>query len=160
MSKYEQLCESYRASVERLLHYKSDCFSFAYQFFEGLKKYLEIPEMDIKFHLGNEPDNITKDCTLKEAMLLREDGCYLITFSLTLKASTGSEIVLIPFKFRKIDEGYTIYMLNLRQEFNIQHMQQLVGVYDFIFTELKNFYEQDLFADQGKKIGFLARNFT
>ena len=159
VGKYDELCIAYNSSLERFHSYQESCYEFAENFFAEMKRYFGLPANILKFHVVSQNDKALSESSLRKAMQLGEDGFYLLPFSLTLTSGLGDEIVVITIKIKRNDDEFAIKLANLRKEFIIRTDKDYEIVFEYIFDELKFYYDHDgrIFKLSVNPIGFIAR---
>ncbi len=143
MGKYDELCILQQAALNRYTDYEQACYTFAENFFDGLIKYLECPEKAIKYHLSGHPNDIVNECPLYQALTRQNDGYYEIYFSLTLAGEESQDIILISFKLKKATDHYSIRAGMQRKDFEVAGTDDVISIYDYIYSTIKKYYEQD-----------------
>lgn len=157
MGKYDELCILQQAALNRYVDYEQACYTFAENFFDSLIKYLECSETVIKYHLSASPTDIVSDCPLHQALTRQNDGFYEIYFSLTLANQESQDMILISFKLKKAADHYTIRAGLQRRDFEIAGTDDLISVYEYFYSTIKNYYEQDGYMKPtSNTIGFVV----
>lgn len=151
MSKYDQLCKAYSKNLSDFKTYKEVCYRFAMSLMHQLKHEFNIPDERLQLRSKDDPKETTQN--MLEAMDMQKDTFWHIRFSITvcadsqdhdepLKESMSFEICI------KKMPSYFILSIPNEREFTIEEAGEgnhnFVPFFDYLFTSLKNFYEQEL----------------
>lgn len=155
MAKYDDLCALSQAALNRYTQYTDDCCAFTESFFSGLKEYFSYPDDTLRFYSPDESLDLTKLCTLREAMKHCTDGFFELYFSLTLRPPALDDTILAVMRVKKNPDCYIIRIGMSRREFEIHGEADLTRVYDYIFESIKAYYDRDGFIKSATNpIGF------
>lgn len=155
MSKYDDLCAEYQQASARFNQYADYCYTFADEFFTGLKEYLDCPDDTIKFYAPQDMLDIKQGCDLKKALLHSPDGYYSLCFSLTLKNSGEQDVVLAALRIKKASDYFLVKVGLSRKEFEISAKEDFIPAFDYIYDSIKNYYQRDGFIKStSNPIGF------
>lgn len=137
MTRFEELCDSYRKLLTEAEEYESDCKNFAKTIVNGFIDFLECGRNDL----------IIKDFSLNE------DGYYHAILQLTVYDSPEphAEKGLVPDILLKIgyDKGDFIIRTSTgnqvfairREELEKTDSESLVNLYEYLFRGIKSYYE-------------------
>jgi len=143
MGKFNELCTLQQAAFNRYAEYEQCCYIFADNFFGGLRKYLDCPEGAIKFHVSGQQEDVRGECPLHQALIRQNDGFYEVYFSLTLSNEDIQDIILVSCKIKKAADHYTVRIGMQRKDFEVAGSDDLMNIYDHIYSTIKNYYDQD-----------------
>lgn len=155
MSKYDDLCTEYQLASARFDQYADNCYTFADDFFSGLKEYFDCPDDAITFYAPKDMLDINQGCDLKAALLHNPDGYYALYFSVTLKTSATQDIVLAALRIKQAANCFLVKVGLSRKEFEIKTKEDLIPAFDYIFDSIKSYYQKDGFIKStAAPIGF------
>lgn len=167
MTKFEELCNSYRLSRKKYFDYKNECVNFAEKLVNGMIAHFECPKEQIKYFSPKDqviPDNYSFQ-SLRGLMTLEDDTFWHFQIGLTLYESpeiiTPREIVTIHILLKKVCESFIVKINTFEEKFEIYSNKpaDFKNFYEFIFNKIKEDHEKDaaIFyekTDSVRKIGF------
>ncbi|MBZ0193307.1 MAG: hypothetical protein K8F34_16685, partial [Candidatus Kuenenia stuttgartiensis] len=125
MTKFEELCNSYRLSRKKYFDYKNECVNFAEKLVNGMIDHFECPKEQIKYFSPKDqviPDNDSFQ-SLRGVMTLEDDTFWHFRIGLTLYESheiiTPREIVTIHILLKKINERFIVKINTFEEKFEI-----------------------------------------
>lgn len=149
MSKYNEMCESYKNSQAKFFEYQESCRGFAKEFIYGFLSYIEIPKEDYTFvPTDKEPDPGSK-YSLFGAMHLNEDTYYHIGIIVTLRSNPAGvprQDLKFVLRLKQLDEVFLTKVLDDEDPIRVVpgDAAGYKTVYDHIVTTIKNFLENEL----------------
>jgi hypothetical protein len=167
MTKFEELCNSYRLSRNKYFNYRNECVNFADELVYGMIGYFKCPKEQIKCFSpkGQDmPDN--HSCQLlRGVMTLEDDTFWHFGIGLTLYESPEiiipRETVTIHILLKKVCERFIVKINTFEEKFEIYRNKpaDFKNFYKFIFNKIKEDHEKEtaIFyekTDSVKKIGF------
>jgi len=107
MSKFEELCSTYKKAVDAWWAYRDEGLQFVRMLIARYLTYLKLPQSDWRFvPVGKEPEpNRTYNCL--EAMHLHQDTFWHLGFQIPMYVAPNEyprQRLLIHFMFRKADD--------------------------------------------------------
>jgi len=147
MSKFEDLCKSYKISRKKYFSYQNESYDFARNLVQGYIRYLDIPEEQFKFiPLDKEPKAGT-NYTIFGAIHLAEDSFWNLGMQITLYSAPNEfphQPVLIRFKFKKKSEN--VFVVKISDEdkehsINIDSDNDFNDFYDYLQAQIQSHFE-------------------
>lgn len=164
MTKFNELCNSYRLSREKYFNYRNECIDFADKLVGNMIGYFQWPKEQIKYvsPKGNDSDSVY---TLRGVLSLEDDTFWHFGLGLTLYESPDIkpyETAIIHILLKKDCEHFIVKIKNFKDEFEIfkDKPEDFENFFEFIFNKIKEDYEKDfeIFFEQEdttiRKIGF------
>ena len=157
MTRYGELVRAQSAALHRLAEYHNLCVKFAEQFFDGMLQYFKCPEENLKFF---SIEDTVKESTMVEALYLQDDGYYSINFAFIVQSPGFEDSIVLPLRFKKLSDKSILRIGRIRREFEIAEGETPTPVYEHLFTEIRNFYDNDgyIIKKTNNPIGFITRN--
>ena len=154
MSRYDELCSSYDAAVNKYQEYKDECSTLIIKFRQHFIEYLACPEERVwYFRFGEEgPDQ--RQSPYKA---LRLDDAGFWNVGITIHVDTKYAFVFEGYllRFRRSDERYLAQVLG--KDFSISKDGDFEPCFEAIYMDFKTANEQgldDTLRKGASKIGF------
>ncbi len=165
MTKFEELCSSYRLSRNKYFDYRNECVNFAEELVRRMINYFQCPKEQIKCFSPKDqvmPDNHSHQL-LRGVMILEDDTFWHFGIGLTLYESPDikpCETVTIHILLKKVPEPFIVKINTFKETFEIYRTNpaDFEKFNEFIFNKIKEDYEKDFEIffeeDNVRKIGF------
>ena len=148
MSKFEELCKSYKTSRENFLSNKDDSYSFAATLVENYIRYLQIPRECLKFLPLNKQIKPNTTYTLFGSIHFDEDGFWHLGVQITIRTvqeDIPEQEVLICFMFKKIGPDRFLVKLYSKDSghlIDIGNYQDYTVFFDFLQQEITALFDE------------------
>ncbi|HEX7468754.1 MAG TPA: hypothetical protein VF324_09255 [Methanobacterium sp.] len=154
MTKFEELCKIYTKAEKDFSNYRWKCIDFAVAIGDGVADYLECDKEDIQYYLvsnlgqpgGTAPP---KETHPRDALFLENDTLWHYGMGINLylediKNPAMSYIFDVALKGEK--DSFMVEFPKQQKKFNINPSKpkDLQPMYEFIFDEIKNRFENEL----------------
>ena len=166
MTKFEELCESFKKAQSDFQQFKDDCEDFAQDLWEKMIIYFEIPHTQLSLYkVGEEGEWEMVPPMMINAMTLEEDAYWQVGFGITLygqKNEFPQETLIIGLLLkREANQKFKIKLSGHNKLFEIDRSKpdDFKSFFDFIFNEIQTNYQKGLqtFLDEDttiRKIGY------
>ncbi|MBE2219906.1 MAG: hypothetical protein IAF02_00105 [Anaerolineae bacterium] len=145
-SKYEMLCQTYRASRKTFLAYQEDCQIFARDVVDGMIEYFEWPtSQEITYiPLGEEIDPNNRFYAISAAMQMDDESFWHFGLELSVEEPSGAYPLpfLMSFFIKKIGDTFVVKLGPNGKEFRIpeERRGELSPFYDIVFKHIVHFF--------------------
>lgn len=166
MTKFEELCESFKKAQSDFQQFKDDCEDFAQELWENMIVYFEIPHTQLSLYKVDEKREWEMVPPMMiNAMTLEDDAYWQVGFGITLygqKNEIPQETLIIGLLLkREDDQKFKVRLYGHDKLFEIDRSkhEDFKEFYDFIFNEIQINYQKELqiFLDKDttiRKIGY------
>lgn len=148
ISKYDELCQTYRQSRKLFLDYQRECQIFARDLVDGMIEYFEWPQnQEITYiPLGEELDPNNRFYALSGAMRMDEESFWHFGLELYVQEPSGSYPLpfLLSFFIKKVGTHFVVKLGPHGKEIRIHEERrgELGPFYDAVFVQIMNFFVQ------------------
>ena len=167
MSKFDDLCQTYRNSRRAFVDYQRACQDFARDLIMGMVDYFEWPRnQEITYIALGDDDNKELDdrfYALASAMRLDDQSFWHFGVELTIHEGNGSHPIafVISFFIKKVGAHFVVKLGPKGREIKIPENQpDLTPFYDAIFANIVEFfnkrYHQAVANPEKKTFGFIT----
>lgn len=149
MSKFDELCLSYKTSRENFFSYRDDIQTFAAELIGKYIRYLRIPEKQLKFvPLKKELKANTLYTLFGSIHFNNEDNYWYLGVEITLAFASNDipeQPVLIRFMFKRTDDD--IFLVKLYEQdpghsININNINDFLVFFDFLQNQIRALFEK------------------
>ena len=164
MSKFDEICQTYRNSRHAFLDYEKACQEFARHIVYGMIEYFEWPHgQEITYiPLGEELDPNNKFYAIAGAMRMNEESFWHFGVELTTHEPGGSHPVpfILSFFVKKMGPNFIVKLGPTGREIKIREDQRdaLDPFYEVVFVQIKEFFTKkyhQAVTRQDQEIGFI-----
>lgn len=166
MTKYEQICRSYRAARREFKNYEETCRNFARDIVYGMIEYFEWPEGEEITYIpvGEEFGPNDRFYALAGAMRLAEDAFYHFAVELTARETPGggqSTPFLLTFFIKKKGPHFIVKLGAGGREIRIheEKKNELDPFFEAVFLQVVDFFNKgyiDAVTNQSDGFGFVT----
>ncbi|MBU2840921.1 hypothetical protein HF670_15600 [Acidithiobacillus thiooxidans] len=168
MTKFLDLCNSYKISRETYFKYRDRSFLFARELIRRYADYLGIPEEQLRLVPLNEEPNPNKTYSLFDAIHLNDDSFWHLGLQITIFTAPNQyprQTLLITFLFKETDSGFRILISedDPGHIINTGNESEFLAFFDFLQDTIQQNFETGLqrFLDTSaplRTIGFIQND--
>lgn len=146
VTKYDELCGTYRNSRKAFLVYQDECQAFARDIVDGMIEYFEWPSsQEITYiPLGEEIDPNNRFYAISAAMQMDDESFWHFGLELTIEEPSGAYPLpfLLSFFIKKIGLVFIVKLGPNGKEFKIpeERRGELAPFYDIVFKHITHFF--------------------
>jgi len=138
MSKYDEISESCKSTINQIRNYQDDCNNFAEKLISGLTDYYEIPDGKLKIlpYEGEPEENYRY--YIEHEMHLEDDTFYHFNFVIEFVGRSRFHFML-----KKEDDCFIVkgHEGHSGHKINPDVEKDFTDFYDFLFDEIKEHHE-------------------
>jgi len=145
MSTYQELSQTFAASVQLQAQYVSECCAFANVFFSQMAAYLAWPRDQMAF-APDERSQIEETICDTNSVRLQGDGNIHFFALFTIKRFDNVHHryqLIFPFKVKKLEESFLLTITGLVEEvlLSTENTQEMNNVYEDLFAAMKSYFD-------------------
>ncbi len=145
MSTYQELSQTFAASVQLQAQYISECCAFANFFFSQMAAYLAWPRDQMAFAPDERSQSEEPICNTNSVRLQGDGNIhFFVLFTIKRFDNVHHRYQLIfPFKVKKLEESFLLTITGLVEEIllSTENTQEMNNVYEDLFAAMKSYFD-------------------
>jgi len=163
MSKFNEICESFKISRKQYFDYRDECWKFANQLINGFREYAKIPNEQFTFVPLDKEINSDSLYSLMAVMVLQDDTYWHFGFQITLYEAPNIypyQPILFKITLKKSNGKFIVKVgPNFEKAISLDSEAEKIELYEYLCNSAVNCFKGSLekFLENKaitKRIGF------